>query len=262
MITVLTCRGTGERLGAPENMLAQVTLRLDSGKYRIGPDVDYPASIGPANPQNRYGGCSEEDSIVSGVAALVSAIREAPDRVGILGYSLGAEVVSRFLEAKARGEYADCEVAWAANIANPMRMQGDSIDANAPGFGINGEHGPWPEDIPTWEAANPSDGIPCCPADSPLRALADTVSAFSFAQLGGWGAGLVEKFRGSRWQPGAYQWRQHPIRHWRLWTQAADLMQGYLSGGAHNAAYRTGGYCDRLAEILNAHGDPRDRPTS
>ncbi|WP_083894973.1 PE-PPE domain-containing protein [Nocardia tenerifensis] len=253
MITVLTCRGTGERLGAPANMLSFVTRRLDRTKYSIGPDIDYPASIGPANPEIYYDGCSEEQSVAQGVEALAAEIRATPNRVGILGYSLGAMVVTRFLEAKARGEYLDCEVEWAANIANPLRREGDSISPDAVGFGINGQHGPWPEDIPTWELAHHADGITCCPADSPLRTLADTVSAFSFAAMGGWGSALAERIHSNRWQPNRCDWWRDPVHHWRSWSQAAALMDGYLRGGAHNAMYRTSGYCDRLVALLNAY---------
>ncbi|MGW0247613.1 PE-PPE domain-containing protein [Nocardia goodfellowii] len=234
-------------------MLSCVTRRLDGTKYSIGPDVDYPASIGPANPQGHYDGCSEEQSVALGVEALAAEIRATPHRVGILGYSLGAIVVTRFLEAKRRGEYPDCEVEWAANIANPLRRERDSVDRGAAGFGINGQHGPWPEDITTWEVAHHADGITCCPADSPLRTLADTMSAFSFAALGGWSSALAERIRGNRWQLDHRDWWQHPIRQWRLWSQAAALMDGYVRGGAHNAIYRTDGYCDRLAALLNAH---------
>ncbi|WP_405166728.1 PE-PPE domain-containing protein [Nocardia sp. NBC_01499] len=248
MITVLTCRGTGEHLGAPTNMLSCVTRRLDSAKYLIGPDVDYPASIGPANPQNRYAGCSEEQSVALGVEALAAEIRATPNRVGILGYSLGAIVVTRFLEAKARGEYPDCAVEWAANIANPLRREGDSCDQGAVGFGINGQHEPWPEGIETWEVAHHADGITCCPADSPLRTLADTMSAFSFAAMGGWGSALAERIRGNRWQLDHRDWWQPQV-----WSQAAVLMDGYVRGGTHTAIYRTDGYCDRLSARLNAH---------
>ncbi|WP_405164732.1 PE-PPE domain-containing protein [Nocardia sp. NBC_01499] len=254
MITVLTCRGTGERRDSPGNMLAAVTGELDRARYLIGPDVDYPASVGPANPLAGLDGCSEEQSIDDGVRALVVAIRATPNRVGLLGYSLGAEVVTRFLEAKARGEYADCDVAWAANVANPLRREGDSIDPDPVGFGINGQHGPWPECIPTWEVANPADGIASCPADSPLRTLADAVSAFSFAQLGGWTQALVDRIRANRWQPARLGWWLRPVRTWQLWSQAADLMDGYVRGGEHTLAYQRAGYCDRLAAILNTRG--------
>jgi hypothetical protein len=254
VITVLTCRGTGEPLGSPNNMLAAVTGKLDPATYPIGPDVDYPASIGPANPQASITGCSEQQSIEHGITALAAAIRRTANPVGVLGYSLGAEVVTGFLEAKARGEYPDCELVWAANIANPLRREGDSIDPNPVGFGINGQHGDWPKDIFTWEVANPGDGIASCPADSPLRGLADTVSAFSFAELGGWTMDLADRIGRNRWQPDSAGWWLDPIRTWSRWSRAATLMAGYLQGGTHTVAYRTDGYCDRLATILNAHG--------
>ncbi|MFE2956572.1 PE-PPE domain-containing protein [Nocardia tengchongensis] len=253
VITVLTCRGTGEQLGSPDNMLSAVTRQLDPAIYEIGPDIDYPAAIGPGNPQHNPFSCTEQQSISQGVAALVKAIHATPNRVGILGYSLGAEVVTRFLEAKARGEYPDCEVEWAATIANPMRREGDSIDPNPVGFGISGQHATWPDEIPTWEVAHPADGITSCPPDSPLRTLADTVSAFGFADMGGWTADLAERIRRNRWQAVQFGSWTHPLRIWELWSQAAALMQGYLTGGAHTTAYLAGGYCDRLATILNRH---------
>ncbi|MFF4022271.1 PE-PPE domain-containing protein [Nocardia elegans] len=234
-------------------MLAAVTRKLDPAVYEIGLDIDYPAAIGLVNPDRSLAGCSEEKSIQLGVTALVRAIRRTPNRVGLLGYSLGAEVVTRFLEAKARGEFADCELAWAATIANPLRREGDSIDADPAGFGINGQHAPWPGNIPTWEVANPADGITSCPPDSPLRTLADSVSAFSFAELGGWTADLTDRIRRNRWQPTDREWLSHPVRTWSLWSRAADMMAGYLVGGAHTRAYQEFGYCDRLAEVINAH---------
>ncbi|GAB0103375.1 hypothetical protein JMUB6875_23480 [Nocardia sp. JMUB6875] len=258
MITVLTCRGTGEPLASPHNRLTAVTDQLDSSKYEIGPDIDYPAAIGPVNPARDLAGCSELQSIDRGVAALVKAIHSTPNLVGILGYSLGAEVVTRFLEAKARGEYPDCEVAWAANIANPLRREGDSIDERSTGFGINGQHGPWPDEFPIWEVANPADGITSCPADSPLRTLADTVSAFGFVALGGWSADLADRLRQNRWQPASFGWWLRPVQTWQLWTRAAALMDGYLRGGTHTSAYVSAGYCDRLAAILNAF-EPSER---
>jgi hypothetical protein len=254
VITVLTCRGTGEPLGSPHNLLTAVTELLDPAKYQIGPDVDYPASIGPINPQGGVDGCSEQQSIDRGLVALAAAIRKSPNPVGLLGYSLGAEVVTRFLEAQQRGDYPDCAVVWAANIANPLRRQGDSIDPGQVGFGINGQRGPWPDHVFTFEVANPADGITSCPADSPLRTLADAASAFSFAALGGWSLDLAARIRRNRWQPDSFGWWLHPLRTWNLWSRAADLMAGYLVGGTHNTAYLDDGYCTRLADILNIHG--------
>ncbi|WP_433669675.1 PE-PPE domain-containing protein [Nocardia sp. CA-136227] len=257
MITVLTCRGTGEPYGSPANMLANVTRQLDPAKYEIGPDIEYPAAIGPVNPQRSLLGCSEQQSIDQGVAALVKAIHATPNQVGLLGYSLGAEVVTRFLEAKGCGEYPDCEVAWAANIANPLRMDGDSIDPNPVGFGIAGRHDRWPDEFPIWEVANPSDCITSCPADSPLRTLADSVSAFGVADMGGWTLDLADRIRRNRWQAVRFGSWTNPLRILDLWSKAAASMEGYLLGGEHTTAYVAGGYCDRLASILNRYPERR-----
>ncbi|MGV9676196.1 PE-PPE domain-containing protein [Nocardia sp. NPDC003482] len=254
MITVLTCRGTGETLASRGNLLCAVTDRLDPSTYTIGADIDYPASVGPVNPGLSLAGCSEQQSITAGVRAVAEEIRRTPTKVGLLGYSLGAQVVTRFLEAKARGAYGDCELVWAATVANPLRRQGDSIEPNPIGFGINGQHDEWPDDIFTWEVASPADGITSCPADSPLRDLAEVVSAFSFAELGGWSTDLAERMRRNRWRPDRIEWWRDPVRAWDRWSRAAALMEGYLVGGAHTTAYVTNGYCARLAAVLNAHG--------
>lgn len=243
MITVLTCRGTGEPLAGPGNMLGYLTRLLDPARFVIAPDIPYPASVGPANPAADPLGCSEEASVEDGLAALAAAIRATPNLVGLCGYSLGAEVVSRFLEAKARGEYADCEIAWAALVANPNRAPGEGIDADPIGCGINGAHAAWPESVPVWTAANPLDGITSCPDGSPLRVLAHTMSAFSFAQLGGWTADLAQQLLDGEWAQGDYSLGQL--------ARAGQLMYGYLYGGQHTTAYIQRGYLQRLADRIN-----------
>ncbi|WP_019932331.1 PE-PPE domain-containing protein [Nocardia sp. BMG111209] len=251
MLTILTCRGTGEPLGGPANLLTAVTRQLDPVRFRVT-DIDYPAGIGPVDPQHNLAGCSEEQSVARGVVALTAAIRRTTGPVAVLGYSLGAEVVTRFLEAKGRGEFWDCEPAWAATVANPLRQQDDSIDPDPVGFGINGQHDLWPDHFPIWEAAHPADGITSCPADSPLRTLADVASAFSFAELGGWTADLADRIRRARWQPANSNWWHDPVGTWNRWSRAAALVDGYLTG-AHTTAYVTGGHCDRLAALIDAH---------
>jgi hypothetical protein len=134
------------------NMLSCVTRRLDSSKCLIGPDVHYPASVGPSNPQNLFAGCSEEQSVAMG-------------RSG-------------------------------AGRGNPRY--------------------PEPCGDPRIQVAHVADGINCCPADSPLPTLADTMSAFSFAALGGWGSALAEHIRGNRWQLNHRDRWRDPIHHWQL----------------------------------------------
>jgi hypothetical protein len=124
VIDLITVRGTGEPHQGANNLLTHVTALLDPAKFGFLADLDYPASIGVANHTFAITGPSEEQSLTVGVVALAQLIRTTPNTVGILGYSLGAEVVSRFMEAKGRGEYPDCKVAFSACIANPLRVQG------------------------------------------------------------------------------------------------------------------------------------------
>lgn len=243
MITVLTCRGTGERLGSPDNMLAYLTSLLDPRRFVVGADIPYPAAVGPAGDAGLLGP-SEAQSIADGLPLVAEAIRATPNLVGLCGYSLGAELVSAFLEAQARGEYADCELAWVAVVANPNRAPGESLDPVPAGSGINGAHGPWPVRTRVFTAANPGDGITCCPAGSPLRALAAGMSAFSFAQLGGWTQELAHQLLDGEWAQDQYTPDQL--------LRAGQLMLGYLLGGQHTTAYVQGGYIQRLADDLNA----------
>lgn len=249
VVDIITCRGTGEPLNGVNNMLTLVTRQLDPAKYHVLGDLSYPASIGVANQTFAITGPSEDESVKIGLENLANLIRSTPNKVGVLGYSLGAEVVSRFLEAQQRGEYQDCEIAFSACMANPLRQQGDSIDPSPRGFGINGQHQAFPEH-PHFEAANPNDGITSCPPDSPLRDLADAVSAFGLSQIGGWTQDLVDRMLERRWQPANWGNLLHPIKTWDLYEEAAADVAGYLTG-QHTLQYRQGGFCDRLADVIN-----------
>lgn len=244
MITVLTVRGTGESAGAPDNMLSYLTAQLDTAKYVIGADIPYPASVGPANHGGNVLGPSEDTSIRVGIANLAAAIRATPNLVVLAGYSLGAEVVSRFLELKAQGQYQDCELAGAVLVANPRRAPGESIDPAPVGEGINGAHGPWPSTVKTFTVANPCDGITSCPLRSPLRDLAAGMSAFSFASFGGWTVDVARRMLDGDWPPVDYTAAEL--------LEAGQLMYGYLLGGQHTTAYVQGGYLERLAARINA----------
>lgn len=250
MIDIITIRGTGEQQGASTNMLTYVTGALDPTKFQVIADLDYPASVGPVNGNGDSNGPSEESSVATAIANLAGQIRASSNLVGIMGYSLGAEVVSKFLEAQGAGQYADCELAFAACVANPLRAPGDSIDPGSTGYGINGIHAAWPN-IPTFEAANPADAITSCPAGSPLRTLADDISAFSFADLGGWTADLAAKLRGNRFQPTSVDWWRNPVGTWQAYTAAAKSMLGFLDHQDHVMTYIQQGYCTRLAAAIN-----------
>ena len=253
MITLITVRGTGEAENGPDNLLVGVTRQLDPAKYTFGLDLPYPASLGSFNPEASLVGNSEFESVVVGVANLADAIRKAPNPVGLLAYSLGAEVVSTLLVMMQQGKLHGLEVAWAAMIADPLRAEGESIDGpdSVVGEGINGPHEPYPPNVQVFHVANKLDGITCCPLGSPLRRLADDASNFTFANLS-WSRGLADRLLRQRWQHVDWVQWLHPFLTWRDYQAAADLMYGYLVGGQHDRAYRTGGYLDRLAVALNA----------
>lgn len=248
MIDIITCRGTGEAQSGPNNMLGLVTAKLDPARFRVLADCQYPASIGVANQTFNPIGPSEDESVKEGIANLATLIRSTPNKVGIIGYSLGAEVVSKFLEAQVAGQFADCELAFSACVANPLRRVGDSIDPNPTGYGINGQMSCEPPN-PHFECANPADGITSCPGGSPLRDIADVVSAFGLAAIGGWTQDLVDRLLERRWQPVGWGNFLHPIKTWETYQTAADLVAGYLTG-QHTLAYEHG-LTDRLADVIN-----------
>ncbi|MET8423570.1 hypothetical protein [Nocardia sp. NPDC004860] len=98
----------------------------------------------------------------------------------------------------AAGQYSECEIAFTACVANPLRREGDSIDPGPSGFGINGQMAVTPTQ-PHFECANPADVITSGPPGSPLRGLADVVSAFGLAEIGGWPSDLADRIRWHRW---------------------------------------------------------------
>lgn len=232
MIDVFTVRGAGEPNNHPNNLLRNVTRRLDQRFADIG-DVGYPASVGPVNPERNPFGPSLSASLSEGKRNLAVRIKASPYRVGVLGYSLGAYVVSDFLEDMAAGaEYTrGCEVLFVGLVANPRRAPGGKL----PGYGIAGAHFDWPA-IRTFDVAHPGDGIPCCPDKSPLRRVADF---------------LIAKQRPPQPAPSWRDWLRDPIGTKAQYDAAGRYIAGYL-GVEHNARYVTGGYLDRLADAINS----------
>ncbi|MGV9713178.1 PE-PPE domain-containing protein [Gordonia sp. NPDC003424] len=237
MKTYVTVRGTGEHFKTPTTMLGRVAGMVGPAVEWV--DVDYPASIAVFNPQGNPAGPSEAQSRATGVENLVAAIRATPHLVILSGYSLGALVVSDFLEAQAHGEYADCEVSAVVNIANPARRRGQSYGLPSSGWGLDGEHGAWPAGLPTYEIANPVDGITSAPGNSPWRLLAREIREISLTVQGlnDWFADLINQLNtvetalshtSAPWtDPGFFQ----------AWWEAPAWLRGYLFDGQHDRAY-------------------------
>ena len=251
-VTVILARGAGERFGNRDSApwyVARKMQALAPGRFEVQ-ELDYPASIAVVNPEGSLTGVSLAESERIADAGLTRMTRATPNLVIPIGYSLGALVISRWLERKP----ADCIVPWAALIANPLRREGDSWDRpGAPGFGLAGQHGPWPPMRRHWEAVVHEDGITCCPRDSRLRTVADVVDPLSLALGGGWFQGLAEKTMRDEWQRVLSTWPPRPVdpvdfmlRGWR----DAKLVDGYVRGTTHGADYWRHGILDRLAHAI------------
>ncbi|MBH0774822.1 hypothetical protein [Nocardia bovistercoris] len=188
MIDIITLRGTGEPRnsdGKPAGMLRDVTKLLDPMRFTAF-EPNWPASVGPTPD---LWGPSLDTSVRKGVAAGVKAIQDSPNVCALLSYSLGSICASKILEGVRAGTYTNTdgsplEIAFAVSIADPLRKAGDSVGNLCPPttFGLHGQHGPWPEDIPTRAYANPGDVITAAPANSPLRIIDVGISPFSFVE--------------------------------------------------------------------------------
>lgn len=235
MKTYLTVRGTGEKFDNTTTMLGRVAGMV--GGVADWVDVDYPASIAVFNPQGNPAGPSETQSRKIGVDNLVTAIRATPHLVILSGYSLGALVVSDFLVAKATGKYADCEISAVVNIANPGRRAGQSYGLPSFGWGLDGQHDQWPVGLPTYEIANPVDGITSAPSNSPWRLLARELRTISLTTQGlqDWFDDLIGQLDAVEKPLIPTNWTDPDF--WRAWAEAPAWLRGYLFDGQHDRAY-------------------------
>ncbi|MGV9825456.1 PE-PPE domain-containing protein [Gordonia sp. NPDC003429] len=235
MITYITVCGTGEHPGNPGNMLNIAAGILGGSVEHV--DLAYPASIACFNPYGDVSGVSEAESRRQGVANLAAAIRATPNLVVISGYSLGALVVSDFMDAKAHGQYADCEVLAVVNIANPARAAGVSYGLPSFGFGLDGQHKPWLPGVDVYEIANPVDAITSAPWDSPWRIAADKVRAFNASVEGAsaWFADMIAQLDGQEAAQAQENWWNAGF--WQAYAQAPAWLRGYLYDGQHTTAY-------------------------
>lgn len=185
MIDVKVIRGTGNARGPLSDMCGLVTRKLNRDKFHLG-EVNYPATIGRIGASDGRG-VPMDQCVEIGVQDLARQVRNSPNRAGIVSYSLGGIVASRFLERVERGEWLNpngskLDVAFVVNISNPSRAPGDSI-VPAPGFGLHSSHGKWPANTVVYELANPRDIICCADRFSPARRIAAGVSPYAALEL-------------------------------------------------------------------------------
>lgn len=208
--------GTGERTGdenLPTAFLRPLLKPGDTLRY-----VEYPASIGPANPTPGTWGAGLTRSRTAGLGALAHAVAVTPNVPVLLGYSLGAYVVSDYLEALAAGRYPGHEVAGAIMLANPRAPRVNGREGLARG------HGRFPSGVPVIEVRNYWDLICNTPSDSPLMKVTGLVAVAT--------GGLMEGFDLAAWV------LQELLRASRLPTMDDyRLVTGYANGPEHTTRY-------------------------
>lgn len=209
----------------------QVADRVDGEVLR----VPWPASMAGVG-----GPLSWSDAAAQGVRALDELVNAYPGReVVLLGYSGGCRVVHDWLDAV---PYQHGRVRAVGLLSDPFRPSGRWQAATPPlpdpgGWGIAGQRlGPLP-DRTYWSSA-PGDVISSCPADSPLRTLADLSDKVPGALL--WD--LRGHLQRGDWQLANYMrlWRRDPLGYLRGLGPRLDRarrdVEGYLTG-AHTLAY-------------------------
>ncbi|RYF57962.1 MAG: PE-PPE domain-containing protein, partial [Comamonadaceae bacterium] len=177
MLSVLVCRGIGEPLPSP--MLANVTRLLDRKRFVVK-EIPWRAQYGPVPAAL---GSSYDKSLDTGRTMLLKAIAADPNPVILLGYSGGAALAGNVAAEIAQGKHPELEVRGAALLSDPLSPR----VINRDGWGIAGSR--WiGGGFPVWHMSDPADVIARCPANSPLRTLADQSAAFSLADPVAWGA--------------------------------------------------------------------------
>ncbi|NKS67446.1 hypothetical protein GS461_19655 [Rhodococcus hoagii] len=233
-------------------MCSAVTRRLDPTRFRVI-EVPWTASYGPVPLPL---GPAFDESLRTGREQLLRMIDEDPNPVLLLGYSGGAALAGNVAAEVARGDHPRLGVVGSALISDPFMPHWETPVENT--WGIAGSR-----DImaafATWWAADPADAICCCPANSPLRTIADQTRAFSLSNLLGWGIDLVGRLKRQEWQQVAIDWRNRDEVH-AIYRQAAHDLDGYLRRGDHTSyALRTMRetgvtYTEWLADQINTLG--------
>ncbi|AWY06538.1 lysin B [Gordonia phage Trine] len=210
MTEYMILRGTGEDL--TENLPATFIRPLIRAGDTVT-HVNYPATIGPLRPAGEAW-ASMDASRAAGKSALSQAVARTPNIPVLVGFSLGAYVVSDYLEDLAAGRIKGQTVAGAILIASPRAPRANGRE------GIARAHGPYPK-VPVCQVRNWGDIICNTPTASPLMKLTPLVSIGTGGVDLGWALGEL-------------------LRASALPTATdLELLRGYADPriGAHDKAY-------------------------
>lgn len=220
------------------SILLAVVRRLverlrEQGKDVLPLRVKWPASMATVGGPLSWGQAAK-----IGVDNLDRIMRENPGRsVVLLGYSGGCKVIHDWLDSKPRFELE--RVKAVGLLSDPFRPSTRWQDGtpNPGGYGIAGAR-LGPVGGRTFWTSFREDIISSCPADSPLRTVADLSDKIPGSFLDDLGRHLRE----GDWQLANYMrlWRKDPLAYIRSFAPrmaaARAGVKGYL-GSAHTFAY-------------------------
>lgn len=240
MRTIYAVPGIGEIQSAkPRGILKEFCDGFPASSF-VSEQFNYRNEYGPVPRPN---GQAYDVNLVDAVRSLAQKIRDCPNRVVLTGHSAGAHVISILLEQMAAGQHKDLVIDGVVLFANPLRAKSDSA---APGYGIAGQHGPWPKSIPVVDVANPADIICCCEEFSPMRGFADVTKSFSFTDSVGWATRFFMAAVTGKNQA----WFNPRARG--SFGRAIVGVQGYMGGVAHGSWYVSSGAAKRAVGQLRA----------
>lgn len=231
-VDLLWCDGTWSKPGARSAVSQALRTELAGSRVRFS-YVDYPAEFSEATGR---GDMSLGQSVAVGMDAMTRAVRDAPGRVFIGGYSQGGMVAVRF--ARERLPYD-----WTIE-ADAVVTLGDPHQPSH--LGRSGIAGPLEVPRPRISVYAPGDPIADLRDGSPLRSIFDlgewmALRTIEDAHL--WAKDLIEKAIDVKVQA---WW--NPLR-WRDVNDALAAANRYF-GTAHTLSYIEGGHIQRLAGMV------------